>query len=256
VPRLFLLSGPDLGQTVDITDTTVLGRALDSGVVLRSNTVSRSHAKLTPVNGGWTLEDMGSSNGTRLEGMAVTEAALLEDGAMFQVGDIELRFRVEVPVATAVVREPEPVEEPTEEPNDDFGEIELEGDWDQDAEASLPLRAGPSTDGESVDAVRPAAAHTIGAPMTPAQPAPRAAAVVRKERPKDMPRGRSEAANLGKPILQYNRVESRSGFFSADLGQQPLLVRLAVYLGVALTFAGVLWGVFQLVQRLKGTQAA
>lgn len=250
MPRLFLLSGPDLGQTIDITDATVMGRALDSDVVLRSNTVSRSHAKLTPTADGWTLEDLGSSNGTRVEGVAVTDAVVLEDGAMFQVGDIELRFRAEVPSAQPVERAPDPV--PVVEAEDDLGEIELEGDWGQDAEASLPLRAGPSAKGASNDGVRPAAGHSIGAPLTPAQPAPPAAGPSRKKQPKDLPRGRSEAADLGRPILQYNRVEARSGFLSADLGQQSLWVRWAVYLGVALAFAGLVWGAFQLVQRLKG----
>jgi hypothetical protein len=258
MPRLFVLSGADRGRTVDVDGPVVLGRAPEADVRLRSNAVSRAHAKLAPGPDGWTLEDLGSSNGTRVDGATLTGTVAIEDGAVFQVGDVELRFRAEVPQAEAPSTEatpPQPVAapEPEVELEGAPAEIELEGEWDDDADASLPLRSGPTHASDVRVASRKLADAARGDEDPKPKPKPRPAA--RRERPKDLPTGRSEAATLGKPVLQYQRVERRSGLFAADLAQQPWYLRWGLYLVAGLLFAALAYGAFTLVQGVKGTRA-
>ncbi|HEU5059412.1 MAG TPA: FHA domain-containing protein, partial [Kofleriaceae bacterium] len=55
-------------------------------------TVSRLHAQLRWVNGGWVLSDLGSMNGTWVNGWRIDEA-WIRDGDRVQLGAVEVRFR-------------------------------------------------------------------------------------------------------------------------------------------------------------------
>src|SRR3954466_13186939 len=52
-----------------------LGRSRDCGVALDDASVSRRHAEIRPGPHGWTIADLGSTNGTRVNGRAVTGGA-------------------------------------------------------------------------------------------------------------------------------------------------------------------------------------
>jgi DNA-binding winged helix-turn-helix (wHTH) protein len=71
----------------------LLGRTRQSVVVLDSATVSRRHAMIRISNDAAILEDLGSKNGTRLEGRRVTEPTRLVDGNEIRVGSVVLFFR-------------------------------------------------------------------------------------------------------------------------------------------------------------------
>jgi hypothetical protein len=57
----------------------------------------------------------------------------------------------------------------------------------------------------------------------------------------------------GGKVLQYRKVENRSGFFSTDLGQQPLLVRMLLYLLLVAVLGGLMWGAYQVTAGLRRT---
>jgi len=94
MPRLFILSGPDLGKSVDVDDGAILGRADDCSVHLRDPSVSRKHARLQHAGGRWSLVDTESRNGVYVEDERVPLIAL-EDGLEFRVGEVHLRFRLD-----------------------------------------------------------------------------------------------------------------------------------------------------------------
>jgi hypothetical protein len=72
-------------------DRTTIGRSPDCGVFLDDVTVSRRHAALAQREGGWTIEDLGSLNGTFVNRRRV-ESAPLEDGDEIQIGKYRLTF--------------------------------------------------------------------------------------------------------------------------------------------------------------------
>ena len=79
-----------------IGKTFSLGRAKDNNVVFSSNKVSRRHA-LVHAQGvsEFSLVDLGSSNGTHLNGRRVIEPVVLHHGDVIQIGEQNLVFRLE-----------------------------------------------------------------------------------------------------------------------------------------------------------------
>jgi DNA-binding SARP family transcriptional activator len=73
--------------------TWVVGRHPDCDVVLSDPKVSRRHAELRPVVGGYDLVDLGSSNGTRVGTDDITKRRL-EDGDQVEVGTTQLRVHL------------------------------------------------------------------------------------------------------------------------------------------------------------------
>jgi DNA-binding winged helix-turn-helix (wHTH) protein len=72
----------------------VLGRAQDAAVFVDDVGVSRHHARITIGETGATLEDLGSKNGTILNGRAIDSPTVLADGALIVLGATALKFRV------------------------------------------------------------------------------------------------------------------------------------------------------------------
>lgn len=82
---------PDGGRAIDLKGKTTVGRLPDNDVVLDDDTVSGHHAHLEPEGAGWKVIDLGSSNGTEVNGREVTETSLT-GGERIAFGDVELTF--------------------------------------------------------------------------------------------------------------------------------------------------------------------
>jgi pSer/pThr/pTyr-binding forkhead associated (FHA) protein len=72
----------------------VVGRDPKSQIAINDGTLSASHLVLAVVSGKWTVKDLGSRNGTKLDGLALTPKLPLpiESGARIQAGDVMLTF--------------------------------------------------------------------------------------------------------------------------------------------------------------------
>jgi protease PrsW len=70
-----------------------VGRTLNNGFVVEHPSVSKRHARLTAENGGYALSDLGSSNGTFVNGRRVTEAVKLADGCEVRFGRARFVYR-------------------------------------------------------------------------------------------------------------------------------------------------------------------
>ena len=92
--KLYFLNGPEIGGSREIVPGGVrIGRETDNEVQLLIGGVSRYHAKISRnPEGKWCLEDLGSTNGTRLNGNPLTTAVPLKDGDLIIIGDQVLRF--------------------------------------------------------------------------------------------------------------------------------------------------------------------
>ena len=80
-PVLVAREGQLVGQrwTID-SDEFVIGRGSDCQIVLPERQVSRHHVKITHENGGYILHDLGSRNGTHLNGTQFEGQIQLQDG--------------------------------------------------------------------------------------------------------------------------------------------------------------------------------
>ena len=72
----------------------VIGRAPEARVRLDSSAVSRSHARVVVREKRAVLEDLGSKNGTEVDGQRVTSPLELVDRAVIRIGTVALVFRV------------------------------------------------------------------------------------------------------------------------------------------------------------------
>jgi pSer/pThr/pTyr-binding forkhead associated (FHA) protein len=86
-----MLVKPD-GGAVPLHDRLRIGRADENELVLRDGRVSRSHARIVEADGGFAIEDLGSSNGTYLDGKPIRRARLLA-GMKIVVGETVLEVR-------------------------------------------------------------------------------------------------------------------------------------------------------------------
>lgn len=94
-PTLTIVKGPSTGQTFELDKNDItLGRDPANSVFLNDMTVSRKHAHidLTGVDRGYaTIEDLGSLNGTWVDG-AIVNKAILKDGSTVQIGTFRMVF--------------------------------------------------------------------------------------------------------------------------------------------------------------------
>jgi hypothetical protein len=74
------------------SDVITIGRLADCDVVLKDKGASRKHAQLKRRDGTWTLTDLGSTNGTRLNGQTV-QSRELSDGDTITIGTTVIEFR-------------------------------------------------------------------------------------------------------------------------------------------------------------------
>ncbi len=75
--------------------TTTLGRSRTSDVMVDDANVSRAHAEIRAHGSSWVLADLGSTNGTRLNGRRLTQPEVLKSGDEIEVGTTKLTFALE-----------------------------------------------------------------------------------------------------------------------------------------------------------------
>lgn len=85
------VDGP-AGRTVTLTGEITIGRRGACDVALRDDSVSGRHAGFRRRSGHWEVEDLGSTNGTYVNGRRVTGALPLQPGDVISVGTSTWRF--------------------------------------------------------------------------------------------------------------------------------------------------------------------
>lgn len=96
-PVLSIIKGPQTGNTFELTDyETTIGRDPKNSIFLNDMTVSRSHAKIMLKPTGSIIEDLGSLNGTWVDG-AIVNSAPLHDGSSVQIGTFTLIYHESKP---------------------------------------------------------------------------------------------------------------------------------------------------------------
>ncbi len=84
-PLLIAQAGPLNGQRWILKGDVVVGRDESCNVVIQNRQVSRYHARFIALPDGVQVEDLGSKNGTHINGQQVFEPTLLQDGDVIQI---------------------------------------------------------------------------------------------------------------------------------------------------------------------------
>ncbi len=106
--RLIVRRGPQPNQIYELNkDIITLGRDITNDIVINDPECSRHHCRLTRGGGGYTLEDLGSTNGTFVNGQRLTGARPLAGGDVIGMGEtVTLAYESTIPA-------PEPGQQPT-----------------------------------------------------------------------------------------------------------------------------------------------
>jgi pSer/pThr/pTyr-binding forkhead associated (FHA) protein len=89
-----ILSGDRTGLTLPVGSPTVVGRLPECELTLDDPSVSRRHARILRQGERWTIEDLGSTNGVRVNGATVGHAEL-RPGDRLELGAVKLEFSAE-----------------------------------------------------------------------------------------------------------------------------------------------------------------
>jgi hypothetical protein len=93
--QLEMRRGPYAGQVFELPRATVsIGRDPGNNVVIDDPQISRQHARITPQGGLLILEDLGSTNGTAVNGLPIEDVYVLANGDEIGLGEnVSLVFR-------------------------------------------------------------------------------------------------------------------------------------------------------------------
>lgn len=177
---LLIRSGARKGERVAIRVPVVnIGRADYNDVVLAEESVSTQHAKLQRREGVWVLVDLGSTNGTFVDGERVEGEIPVTPGATLRFGDASVVF----------------------DPKDDGGAVEKGGSTKmlQAVQVPPPRAAAPAGAARTTAPVaqpKAAASAPVAAPAPAPTPAPAPAAKPAAPRPAPTP---AKAASGGMP---------------------------------------------------------
>ena len=93
IHQLLVIEGTEQGRMIELhAQSTVLGRAVPSDIVLRDVEISRSHCKIYREAGALHICDLKSTNGTFVDGQRVTSPLKLTDGCMLRIGRHQLKY--------------------------------------------------------------------------------------------------------------------------------------------------------------------
>ncbi|ATB34509.1 FHA domain-containing protein [Melittangium boletus DSM 14713] len=138
--KLVCSAGPCEGQEFALEDGEyVVGRSNDNPICIPDTSVSRKHVLIRRLGGGWTANDLGSGNGTLLNGEPLTDETPLSSGSVLTLGDTELTFNDASNATMMMPMPPAPSSRPARRPT---------------AAAAAPA-AAPAEEEEPGDAIAP-----------------------------------------------------------------------------------------------------
>ena len=80
------------GQRYSLRDPLLIGRGARSDITLEDDWVSAEHLRLCRSGGAWLAEDLGSTNGTRLNGRPLKGAARVRAGDVLDLGRVKFKL--------------------------------------------------------------------------------------------------------------------------------------------------------------------
>jgi predicted component of type VI protein secretion system len=127
---LIAQTGPLNGQRWALRKTLLIGRDANCDIIISDRQVSRHHARFTVSPKGIEVEDLGSKNGTHLNGQQLQAPAMLQDGDLLQIALAQkfvfLSSDATLPLDSPESQMPQPVEAGGPTQPTGFGRLRLE----------------------------------------------------------------------------------------------------------------------------------
>jgi hypothetical protein len=80
------------GQRYSLRDPLLIGRSVRNDIMLEDDWVSAEHLRLRRLHGAWLAEDLGSTNGTRVNGRPLKGAARVRAGDVLDLGRVKFKL--------------------------------------------------------------------------------------------------------------------------------------------------------------------
>ena len=107
--RLIVRRGPQPNQIYELTkDTITIGRDITNDITINDPEVSRHHSRMTLQGSGYVIEDLGSTNGTFVNGQRLTGARPLSPGETIGLGETVTLAHESTAFASAPAAAPPP----------------------------------------------------------------------------------------------------------------------------------------------------
>ena len=106
MPKIYIMKGPEKGRSFELKgDMTTIGRGVDADIRLSDKTVSKRHTQIMQRGNKYVLKDLGSKNGTFLDGKRIIADTLHEirEGVSVAIGGTS--FSLGKPFAQKVMDE-------------------------------------------------------------------------------------------------------------------------------------------------------
>ena len=92
--RIVITSGPRSGLELDLPQTGLtIGRSSGSGLQIKDDYTSNNHAKIVRWRDQWVVQDLGSTNGTFVEGARISESTPVQVGSAVRIGTTTFELR-------------------------------------------------------------------------------------------------------------------------------------------------------------------
>lgn len=79
------------GVKINVTGPVVVGRSPGADIVIPASYVSGRHARIFPMGKDLLVEDLGSTNKTRINGYVINNPVAVRDGDVITIGDVEIK---------------------------------------------------------------------------------------------------------------------------------------------------------------------
>jgi pSer/pThr/pTyr-binding forkhead associated (FHA) protein len=208
---LVVTEGPAAGKSYPVERALILGRE-KGDVPIPDIAASREHAKIFSQDGDWFVIDLGSRNGTKVNGSRVSRWHL-GHGDTITIGKTTLRFD-----APEAARKEAP------------------------AAPSAPAAAAPA---------RPGAPAAPRGPSAIERERERLKREAEAKRPQGA-RARADDGSgvvIKETVLQYGRIDDKGGLLREDVGQRGGLFKVALVLGLLALGAAIVWGMVRALDR-------
>jgi len=211
--RLIVRRGPQINEAYELSgDVTNLGRDITNDIVINDREVSRHHLRFTRGADGYTIEDLGSTNGTFVNGKRVSGATALKNGDMVGLGEtVTLQFEAGRPGASV----PPPAQQPQQQ-------SAQQGQPSAGADAAFQRPDAQAQQPAQPPAQQPPAQQYAPPPQQPAQPQnPYQQPAEQQYDFNDQGQGQFQDANAYAPPQDYYSEGDQAGMQQGGYGPPP-----------------------------------